>query len=189
MPRYINMVCGMRWRSWAFLKTRASVGRENFQLWLKRIGDGTERVYPDVKESAIKIPVELCVPDQKALIASVFTNITENFDDCTYLEDRVILCTKNDSFDIVNIAVLDLIPSPQKVFLSRGDRAHQFIPNRVSQLGERCRSFTPQAYTERTYTSHVAQESWSQVWPLERNKTEYFAPWWPHHRGCYSHRQ
>ena len=82
---------------------RASIGSEDFQLWLKRIGDGTERLYPDIKASAIKIPVELCVPDQHAPIASVFINITENFDGCTYLEDRAILYTQNDSVDIVKI--------------------------------------------------------------------------------------
>jgi ATP-dependent DNA helicase PIF1 len=70
----------------------------------------------------IQIPSEFLLLPQEdhilALIATVYPEITENYNDPTYPQQRVVLTQTNEIADIINEHVVDLIPETHKQYLS-----------------------------------------------------------------------
>lgn len=96
-----------------------------FSKWILDIGDGNipATAKPGESEPAwIKIPSEfLLMPEHdniSAIIGSIYTNITENFNDPIYLEQRAILTPTNEIADLINEKVVQLIPGHSKEYTS-----------------------------------------------------------------------
>jgi hypothetical protein len=96
-----------------------------FSKWILDIGDGNipATVKPGEYEPTwIKIPSEfLLIPEHNnisAIIGSIYTNITENFNDPIYLEQRAILTPTNEIADLINEKVVQLIPGHSKEYTS-----------------------------------------------------------------------
>jgi ATP-dependent DNA helicase PIF1 len=77
-----------------------------FVKYLLRVGSGTEDTNSD---DDIHLPDEVCVPysgsdsDLDNLIDFVFPNLNKNMSDLTYITSRMILSTRNDWVDMINV--------------------------------------------------------------------------------------
>jgi ATP-dependent DNA helicase PIF1 len=84
--------------------------QQEFSDWLKRIGEGTEPIYEEHGENAIRIPEDICVGcrpgDEKiALLDAIYGNLN-NIQDwdarAEYIIERAILTPLNDDVDSIN---------------------------------------------------------------------------------------
>ncbi len=84
--------------------------QQEFSDWLKRIGEGTEHIYEEHGENAIRIPEDICVGckpgDEKiALLDAIYGNLNniQNWDArAKYIIERAILTPLNDDVDSIN---------------------------------------------------------------------------------------
>ena len=67
----------------------------------------------------IAVPEEVCVRDKNALIEVIFPNIAINYKTEGWLSKRAILAPKNKMVDDINSALLQKIPSQQKIYYSK----------------------------------------------------------------------
>ncbi|PWZ13521.1 ATP-dependent DNA helicase PIF1 [Zea mays] len=126
------------WESLSHLKLVSNMRAKNdpwFAEFLLRIGGGTEVTNSD---GDIRLPDEVCVPysgsdiDLDNLIDSVFPNLNENISDSTYITSRVILSTRNDWVDMINVKMIDHFQGEHMVyhsFDSAMDDPHNYYPS------------------------------------------------------------
>ena len=84
--------------------------QQQFSEWLKHIGEGTETVYPEHGENAIKVPDELCIgcksgDDVLQLLEAVYGEMNTIQDWTTradYITQRAILTPLNEDVDMIN---------------------------------------------------------------------------------------
>ena len=82
--------------------------QQEFSEWIKRIGEGTETVYPDHGENAIKLPDELCIgcksgDDMMQLLEAVYGEMNSIQDwnaRAGYITQRAILTPLNEDVDM-----------------------------------------------------------------------------------------
>ena len=84
-----------------------------FADYLGNIGNGTERVYPDIGENAILIPPELCCRGNtiEDLIEEVYGGLRLIHDPvrrAEYIIERAILTPLNDDVDALNVRITDM---------------------------------------------------------------------------------
>jgi ATP-dependent DNA helicase PIF1 len=105
-----------------------------FAEFLICIGGGTEVTNSDVD---IRIPDEVCVPysgsesDLDDLIDLVFPNLNENILDSTYITSRVLLSTRNNWVDMINVKMIDRFQGEHTVYYSFDsamDDPHNYYP-------------------------------------------------------------
>jgi ATP-dependent DNA helicase PIF1 len=125
------------WESMSHLKLASNMRAKNdpwFAEFLLRIGGGTEVTNSD---GDIRLPDEVSVPysgsdsDLDNLIDSVFPNLNENISDSTYITSRVILSTRNDWVDMINVKMIDRFQGEHTVyhsFDSAMDDPHNYYP-------------------------------------------------------------
>ncbi|PWZ26234.1 ATP-dependent DNA helicase PIF1 [Zea mays] len=125
------------WESMSHLKLVSNMRAKNdpwFAEFLLRIGGGTEVTNRD---GDIRLPGEVCVPysgsdsDLDNLIDYVFPNLNENISDSTYITSRVILSTRNDWVDMINVKMIDRFQGAHTVyhsFDSAMDDPHNYYP-------------------------------------------------------------
>ena len=96
-----------------------------FSDWILSIGDGTAAACSygsDVEPTWIEIPHDLLVMnnDEKigAIVAAVYTNFAEQYNDPVYLQDRAIVSPTNDVCAAINSWVLQLFPGEAREYLS-----------------------------------------------------------------------
>lgn len=80
-----------------------------FAQWLLRLGNGTERTYPDVGEGMIKIPEGMCAADQGGNALDAFINEVL-FPGDQYAAGSAILVAKNDTVDQINEKAMKIFP-------------------------------------------------------------------------------
>ena len=112
-----NLTINMRVRSNAHSNNQA-----DFENFLLRIGNGKEKLYPNVGSAKIQLPKDLCIcPDKnglKNLTHKLYGDILES-SDYSKFTDRAILTTTNDDVDTINTMVMDMFPSTvSKTYLS-----------------------------------------------------------------------
>jgi ATP-dependent DNA helicase PIF1 len=101
-----------------------------------RIGGGTEEVNRDHN---VRIPDEICVlysgdaeKDLHALINIIFLDLNANMVDKVYITTRVILSTRNDWVDMINMKMIDMFQGGETVyhsFDSTVDHPHNYYPS------------------------------------------------------------
>ena len=84
--------------------------QQEFSDWLKHIGEGTEPIYQEHGENAIRIPEDICIgcrpgDEQIALLDAIYGNLN-NIQDwdarADYIIERAILTPLNDDVDSIN---------------------------------------------------------------------------------------
>jgi hypothetical protein len=97
----------------------------DFSAWILNIGNNNIPAIPkpgEMEPTWIQIPSEFLLLPQEdhisALIATVYPEITENYNDPTYLQQRAVLTPTNEIADLINEHVVDLIPRTHKQYLS-----------------------------------------------------------------------
>ena len=80
-----------------------------FSKFLLRVGEGTE---PENSNEMIHIDRKYVVPGDKIcdLVSSVYGKIKDNYADSDYIAQRIILCPKNETCDLINNYVIDQLP-------------------------------------------------------------------------------
>jgi ATP-dependent DNA helicase PIF1 len=113
------------WESMRHLKLVRNM-RAQSDLWfadyLLRIGGGTEEVNRD---DNVCIPDKICVPysgdaekDLHTLINIIFLDLNANIADKDYITTRLILSTRNDWVNIINIKMIDMFQGGETVYHS-----------------------------------------------------------------------
>ncbi|PWZ14792.1 hypothetical protein Zm00014a_020044 [Zea mays] len=97
----------------------------DFSAWILNIGNGNIPAIQkpgEMEPTWIQIPSEFLLLPQEdhisALIATVYPEITESYNDPTYLQQRAVLTPTNEIADLINEHVVDLIPGTHKQYLS-----------------------------------------------------------------------
>ena len=91
----------------------SAAGQQEFSNWLKRIGEGTEKIYPQHGSHAIHIPSHMCIGCRhqdtvSTLIDSIYgdlNNIWDWDDRAQYIMERGILTPLNEDVDAINIEI------------------------------------------------------------------------------------
>jgi hypothetical protein len=97
-----------------------------FADYLKRLGDGTDRTYPEHGEDMVAIPDDMCcqTEDVNDLITAIYGDLATISDPSTrqaYIVERAILTPKNVDVDVINDTMMATFnqDSPQEhVYLS-----------------------------------------------------------------------
>jgi hypothetical protein len=97
---------------------RASDSDPEFPKWLLRIGDGKEKV--DENGEITLLPEMIC---QKDIVTEIFSGI--NISNSDEISNTVILCSTNSDADLINAAILTLLPGEDEVFLSNDEHFSQ----------------------------------------------------------------
>jgi hypothetical protein len=125
------------WESMSHLKLVNNMRAKNdpwFAKYLLRVGGGTGDTNSD---GDIRLPDEVCVPysgsdsDLDNLIDFIFPNLNKNMSDSTYITSRVILSTRNDWVDMINVQMIDHFQGEHMVyhsFDSAMDDPHNYYP-------------------------------------------------------------
>jgi hypothetical protein len=93
-----------------------------FAEYLLRIGDGSEKVN---NEGDVELPKELCVSysgqdhDLDALIDFVFPDLEDNKLDSSYITSMVILSTKNNCVDKINMKMISKFNGEERESVSQ----------------------------------------------------------------------
>ncbi|GKD26146.1 DNA helicase, partial [Tanacetum coccineum] len=105
---------------------------KDFSTWLLNIGDGTIGTVDSTDTQytfSVDIPNELCILDSATALTELINFI---YDDNTFqtptvsdLQKKVIVCSKNESADMLNARVLTLLNTELHVYLS----SHEAIPH------------------------------------------------------------
>jgi ATP-dependent DNA helicase PIF1 len=125
------------WESMSHLKLVNNMRAKNdpwFAKYLLRVGGGTEDTNSD---DDIRLPDKVCVPysgsgsDLDNLIDFIFPNLNKNMSDSTYITSRVILSTRNDWVDMINVQMIDRFQGEDMVYHSFDnamDDPHNYYP-------------------------------------------------------------
>lgn len=93
---------------------------EEFAEWILNIGDG--KTAPDDGEEWIKIPNDLLLEKgddpKEAIVKSTYPNFIANYRERSFLEDRAILCPRNETVDEINEYVMSKIEGEEVTYLS-----------------------------------------------------------------------
>ena len=87
----------------------------SFASSILSIGDGT---MVSSSSNVIDIPFGNHVHIIGELIEHVYTNLTENFNDPSYLYNRTILCPQNECVNDINLQVLDKVEGQHTSYMS-----------------------------------------------------------------------
>lgn len=87
-----------------------------FVEFLKRIGNGTEKVYPQFGQDIIEIPHHL-LGNINNIISEIFGNIADNILS-EHMLTSVILAPTNEDYNFINEDILNRIPGEEKVYYS-----------------------------------------------------------------------
>jgi ATP-dependent DNA helicase PIF1 len=100
----------------------------DFNGWILRIGNGSEKVNKisetkeDPDSNIVEIPPDLLLYTTgnkiKALVDSTYPDFLSNYNDPEYIKNRAILATTNDIVEEINNYMVDLLPNPEKEYLS-----------------------------------------------------------------------
>jgi len=85
---------------------------EEFGDFLLRVGDNTEKIFPDRGQDVIKLPKNIVSTSktQEDFVNEIFPNIAENFAKTDYLCDRSILVPLNKNVTELNHLILAKLP-------------------------------------------------------------------------------
>ena len=88
-----------------------------FLILLLKVGEGTQ---PEDVNQMIHIDDKLVVPGGNIsdFVASVYGIIHESYADCDYIGQRIIMCPKNDTCDLINYNVINQLPGEGTTLLS-----------------------------------------------------------------------
>uniref|UniRef100_A0A453HZ94 ATP-dependent DNA helicase n=1 Tax=Aegilops tauschii subsp. strangulata TaxID=200361 RepID=A0A453HZ94_AEGTS len=104
-----------------------------FANWILNIGDGTTTTIDD--EDWVSIPEDLILhkgDDPKAsIVNNTYPELHNKYTDRTYLEERAILCPRNETVDQINTPVMLMRNINQSAGLCNGTRLT------ITQLGKR----------------------------------------------------
>ncbi|XP_050212521.1 uncharacterized protein LOC126664257 [Mercurialis annua] len=111
----------------------------SFSQWLLSIGDGRYMSRQielfDEENNWINIPSKFIITYDdnpiESIINYVYTEFKESYMHPTYLQERAIVCPRNEVVEIINSAVLDLVPEQDHVYYS-----YDSICNNSSNLEE-----------------------------------------------------
>ncbi|GJT15509.1 DNA helicase [Tanacetum coccineum] len=99
-----------------------------FAQWLLDIGNGNIGTPDDCDPencSWVDIPEHYCIPDDgdgiSNLINFIYDNETLHYPSAVKLQDKAIVCPKNDTTDIINNKILSLLPGRTYTYLSYDD--------------------------------------------------------------------
>nr|GEX22105.1 nucleic acid-binding, OB-fold protein [Tanacetum cinerariifolium] len=99
--------------------------KKTCSAWLLNIGDGTigTCIESDTKDSAtVQIPHELCIQESDTalteLINFIYNEGTLHSPTAKDLQKKAIVCSENETADIINAKVLSLLDEPTRVYLS-----------------------------------------------------------------------
>ncbi|CAL4998052.1 unnamed protein product [Urochloa decumbens] len=91
-----------------------------FAEWILKIGDGMAGTCED--ETWIDIPKELILEkgenSKETIVNSTYTDIQINYRNRKYLEERAILCLRNETVNEINSYIMDQIPGEEVKYLS-----------------------------------------------------------------------
>ncbi|GJZ43803.1 DNA helicase [Tanacetum coccineum] len=102
--------------------------RTTFAQWLLDIGDGQIGI-PDDSDldntSWVDIPDEYCIPNDDNgipnLINFIYDADTLHYPSVEKLQEKAIICPKNDTTDMINNTILSLLTTPTRTYLSYDD--------------------------------------------------------------------
>ena len=99
------------------LCTQESLEDSEFSNFLLRVGEGTE---PEDENQMIHIDKRFVVPGVhvSGLVSSVYGDIVNNYLDQKFMCQRIIMSPKNETADVINDYVMQLIPGDAHTFLS-----------------------------------------------------------------------
>jgi len=93
---------------------------QEFAEWILSIGDGLTGDKDD--EAWIKIPEDLILQkgedELKTIVNSTYPDLSSNYKNRTYLEERAILCPRNEMVDEINSYIMSQIPGEETTYLS-----------------------------------------------------------------------
>ncbi|WVZ88360.1 hypothetical protein U9M48_034890 [Paspalum notatum var. saurae] len=93
---------------------------KEFAEWILSIGNGLAGDKDD--ESWIKIPKDLILQrgenEMEAIVNSTYPELTLKYNNIAYLEERAILCPRNEMVDEINSYVMSQIPGEETTYLS-----------------------------------------------------------------------
>ena len=75
-------------------------------------------MFPDIGDAVIKVPSEFLVKTLDELIAKVFPQIKDGYEDKYYIAHRTILTPKNEHVDKINAHIMSLFPGKSFVYKS-----------------------------------------------------------------------
>ena len=80
-----------------------------FSNFLLTVGEGTE---PENENQMVHIDTKYIIPDDSIadLVTSVYGNLHENYADHEFVSQRIILCPKNKTADLINNHIINLLP-------------------------------------------------------------------------------
>ena len=91
-----------------------------FANWILNIGDGTTSTID--QEDWVGIPEDLILhegDDPKAsIVNTTYPDLHRKYTDRTYLEERAILCPRNETVDQINTYIMSQIPGEEVTYLS-----------------------------------------------------------------------
>lgn len=107
----LELTDNMRVRRLESSDPAATLRLRAFAEWLLRVGDGTEPVYPERGESAIRLPPQMVSPARDAgeLVARVFDGFHNT--EPAFLAARAVLTPLNEDVDAINQLALDRFPT------------------------------------------------------------------------------
>ena len=84
---------------------------EEFAQWILNIGDG--KMSSDDGEEMIKIPSDLLLQKgddpREAIVKSTYPDLLNNYQQQKFLEERAILCPRNEMVDQINEYIMSQI--------------------------------------------------------------------------------
>ncbi|XP_071719229.1 uncharacterized protein [Rutidosis leptorrhynchoides] len=95
------------------------VKNTKFSKWLLRVGNGEIGV-PDTEDPLnsrwVQIPDQFCIPDDENglanLISFIYPRESLQNPSAVYLQQKAIVCPKNDAADTINSLIVDMVDGP-----------------------------------------------------------------------------
>lgn len=108
---------------------RTGKEQHNFNSWLLQVGDGTlDSGSIQVPEDAIEIPSSLLAT--QPIVQQIYGSVI-NTSDTAELSKRVILAAKNEIVTALNAEIIQLLPGPEKIYLSADSIEQQDEANAI----------------------------------------------------------
>ncbi|GKB34032.1 DNA helicase [Tanacetum coccineum] len=100
----------------------------SFASWLIDVGDGkiSEPAEEDPENTSwVHIPPAYCLPPDEQglskLIDFIYDQSTLHTPSATTLQQKVIICPKNETADIINLKVLAMVPGGSTIYMSQDE--------------------------------------------------------------------
>lgn len=96
---------------------RMRLENQDFIEWVQRVGDGTEKEYPEIGPNLIKLPKEICSTSTNVqqFIEEIYPDFINRYRDGKYLEKRMIVTPTNEYVREINAQLLAQLPGEEKV--------------------------------------------------------------------------